>query len=80
MTQNIGAHVLVQDTTGHNPNHTVYVSFGDYDEDTDTDTHGVRDIRIAYYMTPEQLRNGATTPDGYYSVISWEYETKTEDE
>lgn len=76
MSTTIGAHVHVTDPTGQNPDHTVYVSFGQYDETTDTDTFGIRDIRIAYYMTPDELRNSPTTPDEYYEIIGYDYETR----
>ena len=45
----------------------------------DTDTFGVRDIRIAYYMTPDELRNSPTTPDEYYEIVGYDYETRGEE-
>lgn len=32
-----------------------YISFGDYDEDADTDTFGVPDTKVFYYSSAEEL-------------------------
>jgi hypothetical protein len=54
----------------------VYMSFGEYLEDAEIDTHGINDDEIFYYPAVDEwsyLRNGARHHDGW-QLLTYEYQ------
>lgn len=84
MSTLIGAYATVQwlDADGKPEDDTqyedVYFSFGEYDEDNDTDTFGVSDERVFYYADGVDDLESMKTSKHDFKVINFELEYQDE--
>lgn len=70
MSKPIGAQVEIEWLSGGTE--SARVSFGEYNEDTDTDTYGLPDEFIFGYFTQAELDEFKTKPFDGYKVLDYE--------
>lgn len=71
----IGAYAVIQYTGESEPVDGYYFSFGDYNEETNTDSFGVNDDRVFYYAQGEPDMVALSKPNGGdFVVLSYELE------
>ena len=71
----IGAIATIQFDNEPEPIEGYYFSFGDYDEDTNSDSFGVNDHRVFYYAQGEADMVALSKPNGGdFVILSYELE------
>ena len=71
----IGAIATIQFDNEPEPIEGYYFSFGDYDEDTNSDSFGVNDHRVFYYAQGEADMIALSKPNGGdFVILSYELE------
>jgi hypothetical protein len=73
----IGAQVEIEWLSGGTE--SAYVSFGEYDEDTNEDSHGICDDFIFGYFTIDELNQYKTKPFDGFKVLDFELVHATEE-